>query len=91
MERVTPRRVRRLEEWSLHATAARVAAEHGLDPAELLAEAQEVADWCARWREQHGTRWVGGKIDMEPEWRAWAAAHGFDPDEVLAEARRVID
>src|SRR5947209_1134407 len=92
MERVTRRRVRRLaagvEDWTLRQEVERLAAEFGVDPGAVLAEARQALAWCRRYRLQHGARWIEGRLDLEPESRAYAVAHGLDPDELVAQVRR---
>ncbi len=93
MEGVTRRRLRRLaagvQDWAVRQETEHLAAAHGLDAGELLAAARQAVAWCRRYRLQHGARWVGGQLDLEPELRAYAAAHGLDPDAAVAEARRL--
>jgi len=94
MERVTRRRVERLaagvQDWALRQEMERVAAEVGCSTKELLDAAQKADTWCRRYRLQHGVRWVGDKIDIEPECRAYAVAHGLDPEELVATTQRRV-
>jgi hypothetical protein len=94
MDRVSRRRLRRLEadleDRALRQEVERLSAEPGLDAHEVLealAGARRILAWCRAWRLLHGARWVDGKLDWEPEVRAYATAHGCDPDEAVADVR----
>jgi hypothetical protein len=69
----------RLPLWALR-LAERLAAEHGLDPKMVVAEAEAV---LARAE-------TAGVLGSEEGWAAFLATEGLDPEPFLAEARRLV-
>ena len=93
MERVTPRRVRRLEAatrtaWE-YRVAVRVAAELGRPLADVLAEARAIGARHRAIEAQYPAR-PGLRLADQPAFCHLAAELGLDPREWVAEAERLV-